>query len=1324
MSLTYSGAEPQPSLAWQFESSNVDYVTNLQPSEQVSPGPAQLQGGASLVTNAPSGSNTAVSFNGTTGSYMNLGTSPVNVDITTSNIFVEYWVYLNNQSLSYPIMITVGPTGGQWRWAMSFLTTTLRPRLGMKSNANNLDSSISIAGVQTWSHVAFSFNRTSAGAGTGYLFVNGQLGGSMAVTGLIYSAADTVCIAGYTNISGNLDGYIRDLRVVQGGVVPVANFTPLASAPFSYASPTYVANMGTTVFTLLGQFVTYPSGKFGQGLSILNYPVGTPNTGTKYVTYNNPLTLSATVGTSMSAWVNISKLPAVNEKSIFYGIEGTIGKLWIELYTTGTQVTMYNSTNYFNVFYGSPPSLSTWYHYAAVCDNSKLYFYVNGVLVGTPTTITAPPSFSGGYIQIGGFGYYAPFSGLVDDLRIYNTALTAAQVQSVYSSQGAPAPSRAMPLPKLAWDFNGTTTPYIGTVTSTVVNGTITYTPGKFNQAITFPNSSGTGANNVSYSTTSISVDSGITVSFWVKFNQVQDSYLFRMGDIYFKTQDGNAIAWFIFNGGSYPGYYIQPYVANQWYHLSLSIGNMSVGAYLNGALQATTAYTVSGTTVANPMIGAEFGSGMTGLIDDLRIFDRALTSAQVQAIYNQQGVPGRGAVVSNSRQIYVAPVGTYPTYTPTSGAQFPVFNTSNVSFYSSGGTSGGTVGQYLAFGSQTFNMSSGFSAVCQFAWTNGIGGWERIFDFGNGAGNNNILLTRVNNGTNLLFSYRIGSTEYSVTAVGSIAAQNTLYTVVAVYDPSKPLLSLYVNGTLTSSIPAVVALDTRTLTQTYIGRSNWTSDAYSNVNVNYMSIYNRVLTPDEITTPLPTPQIRLKGTPLFNQLSPSAVASSVGAFSLRAVNGTSARAVQVRATAPLPSFTASATSIGSNAYSQSLTGYSFGGTGTYIATGSSIYNTGTTQPWKAFDGDATTWWETTGDLYNTLANGGAYTGTQTITIDSVSTSCEWIKIQIPTGVVLSSYSMYARSGFTYRMPKNFKIAGSNDGATWTAVDTQTNQTTWTGQTPITFTTTSSTAYKYFALCVTAITSSGGTNNLNVGQWTLNGSWQTDFYADRLGNLLTAPVTGQTLAKWLGGATGYVTTWYNQIQPGQDVSATVAANQPTIDPVNKTIVFNGSTHSFSNTATTGGLLAACVGPGTKYTYTATWNKTGSSVARICEHEPLNTTTNQASGLSSLATTYGFSGQNNDNTSIASFTAGTQVSTVMRLNNTAAPNLRVRSNGTDYSGSTGDYTTLSLNNYWFAIGRKASSNSEFFNGTMKNVMVFKDAISDADTAVLDAWQQSL
>jgi hypothetical protein len=300
---------------------------------------------------------------------------------------------------------------------------------------------------------------------------------------------------------------------------------------------------------------------------------------------------------------------------------------------------------------------------------------------------------------------------------------------------------------------------------------------------------------------------------------------------------------------------------------------------------------------------------------------------------------------------------------------------------------------------------------------------------------------------------------------------------------------------------------------------------------------------------------------------------------------------VQVGARASLPSFTTSATSIGSNTYSQSLTGYSFGGSGTHVTKSSSIYNTGNTQPWKAFDNDITTWWETTGGLYNTLANGGGYTGPQTITIDGIPTSCEWITIQIPTGVVLLSYSMYARSGFAYRMPKNFKIAGSNDGATWTTVDTQTNQTTWTGQTPITFTVNSSTVYTYFALCVTAIMGVSSTQNLNVGQWTLNASWQTDFYADERGNLLTAPVTGTTLQNWLGGATGYVTTWYDQSGRGNHAIQNTAANQPIIQRATKgpgyACLFNGTTNFLTGMSYT--VLNA-----TNFSFNIVERRTGSS----------------------------------------------------------------------------------------------------------------------------------
>jgi hypothetical protein len=470
---------------------------------------------------------------------------------------------------------------------------------------------------------------------------------------------------------------------------------------------------------------------------------------------------------------------------------------------------------------------------------------------------------------------------------------------------------------------------------------------------------------------------------------------------------------------------------------------------------------------------------------------------------------------------------------------------------------------------------------------------------------------------------------------------------------------------------------------------------------------------------PLP---VRLTGTPLFTQLSTSATSSAVGAFSLRAVNGTSAKAVQVRPVAAFPP--AAMTSNGP----QTLPGYAFGGGGSYTASASSqLPGYGdTTHAFRAFDSDPTnaaTWHSEI--VYDASGN---YTGA----VSTAGYSGEWLQIQMPS-TTLYSYSMITRQYYDLRSPNIFYILGSNNGTDWILVDSQSGITGWTWPTRKTFIIASpvSTSFIYFRL---VINKTNGPNSVQISSFILNGTLSgssADFYADRLGNLLTAPVTGQSLANWLGGATGYVTKWYNQIQPGQDVSATVAANQPTIDPVNKTIVFNGTNQSFSNTATTGGLLAASAGTGTKYTYVARFTPTA-TFRSVVEHNSVGFTGSNRSALLIYGTSYGFNGEGNDTfNTLAPVTLGTAYSAVMRVDNTLAgytangnKNIRLRSNGTDYSAATGNYAILNLNNYWFTIGRKGSNNSEFFNGSMKSVMVFKDAISDADTAVLDAWQQSL
>ena len=328
-----------------------------------------------------------------------------------------------------------------------------------------------------------------------------------------------------------------------------------------------------------------------------------------------------------------------------------------------------------------------------------------------------------------------------------------------------------------------------------------------------------------------------------------------------------------------------------------------------------------------------------------------------------------------------------------------------------------------------------------------------------------------------------------------------------------------------------------------------------------------------------------MTGTPLFSQISSAARSSVMGAFSLRAVNGTSiggtAKAVRVQAQGQFPPnfspyFASTAVQVGNqftqsfpNAYSGVLSVMN----GNYTCNCSSFVPDAVTNReacFNAFDSNTQTYWENNYFVqagYGGVGAGGSnsYNGSYTTIVSGSSIGGEWLQVGLPTAIILNSYSMYGRSGWSFRMPYQFVVAGSNDGITWTTVDSQNGINTWSGQTPITFTTTSSTPWFYFRLITQAIQGNGTASDLNIAQWTLyssNVSWQNDFYADRLGNLLTAPVVGQSLADWLGGATGYVTTWYDQSGLGNHATQATAANQPVIQKATKgpgyMVNFNGT----------------------------------------------------------------------------------------------------------------------------------------------------------------------
>jgi hypothetical protein len=80
------------------------------------------------------------------------------------------------------------------------------------------------------------------------------------------------------------------------------------------------------------------------------------------------------------------------------------------------------------------------------------------------------------------------------------------------------------------------------------------------------------------------------------------------------------------------------PIALNAWTHLAMTFDGTNVRLYVNGALVKTAAFTGNITTSANPLrIGgnAIWGEYFAGLIDDVRIYNRALTQAELQADMN-----------------------------------------------------------------------------------------------------------------------------------------------------------------------------------------------------------------------------------------------------------------------------------------------------------------------------------------------------------------------------------------------------------------------------------------------------------------------------------------------------------------------------------------------------------------------------------------------------------------------------------------------------------------------------------------------------------------
>jgi prepilin-type N-terminal cleavage/methylation domain-containing protein len=154
------------------------------------------------------------------------------------------------------------------------------------------------------------------------------------------------------------------------------------------------------------------------------------------VTIGNPDSLRITGSQSISMWLNPRVLNARrNPIAKAYGGEGTItqeisGALNYYYGTNGG-----NSTPYQGFGSGDILSENEWSHVVLVRDLAamRLIWYHNGQQVSA-TNAAYPAATAGSLPLYIGRGYVSNYDGVIDDVRLYDQALTPAEVRQLYES--------------------------------------------------------------------------------------------------------------------------------------------------------------------------------------------------------------------------------------------------------------------------------------------------------------------------------------------------------------------------------------------------------------------------------------------------------------------------------------------------------------------------------------------------------------------------------------------------------------------------------------------------------------------------------------------------------------------------------------------------------------------------------------------------------------------------------------------------------------------------------------------------------------------------
>jgi hypothetical protein len=164
------------------------------------------------------------------------------------------------------------------------------------------------------------------------------------------------------------------------------------------------------------------AGKFGSALSF--------NGASSWVTVPDATSLDLTNGLTLEAWVRPSTLSGWRTALLKESAGGLSYALYAHNNTPNPAVTVQIGGGDRSAEGTSPLPLNTWTHLAATYDGAQLRLYVNGVQAGSRAQ-TGNIAVSAAPLRVGGNAVWTEFfAGLIDEVRVYNRALSPAEIQA------------------------------------------------------------------------------------------------------------------------------------------------------------------------------------------------------------------------------------------------------------------------------------------------------------------------------------------------------------------------------------------------------------------------------------------------------------------------------------------------------------------------------------------------------------------------------------------------------------------------------------------------------------------------------------------------------------------------------------------------------------------------------------------------------------------------------------------------------------------------------------------------------------------------------